>query len=216
MDDSQIRDVSLHNPLPVQLHAYVWPFLIVWPVFFSFYLSSELYDAYIQGQEWTFVYAGSIVTVQTLLWLMTKWSVNINMFFTATRAKSIESAQIIKVVPVTNAGTAEICQLIHDNTGGKRTTSFLFQKRRFLFYLERHCFAPLSYVLDAEPKPAIGTFQQSRGLTSKIEIERIRHHYGENKYDIPVPGFIDLFQEHAVAPFFVFQIFCVGLWLLDE
>ena len=51
MDDPQIHTASLHNPIPWQLHTYVWPFLIIWPVFFAFYLSAERYDTYIQGQE---------------------------------------------------------------------------------------------------------------------------------------------------------------------
>ncbi|PFH36293.1 hypothetical protein BESB_044850 [Besnoitia besnoiti] len=40
--------------------------------------------------------------------------------------------------------------------------------------------------------------------------------YGSNDYDIPIPTFRELFKEHAVSPFFVFQMLCVSLWLIDE
>lgn len=101
-------------------------------------------------------------------------------------------------------------------SGGKSNVSFLFQKRRFLYNVSNNTFKPLVYAIDAEPKPLLGRFQSSRGLTSQSELDRIHQHYGDNTFDIPVPTFTELFKEHAVAPFFVFQIFCVGLWMLDE
>ena len=216
VDNPQIKASSLHNPLPLYLHTYIWPFLIIWPAFLAFYLSPERYEKHIQSSEWTFVWMGSIITLQSLTWLSTHWNVGIRTYFTSTKASNVSSAKLIKVIPVANAGSAEICPLIHDNQGGKPNLSFLFQKRRFLYDTETKTFAPLAYALDAEPKPLIQTFQKSEGLASATEIERLQQHYGDNTFDIPVPTFTELFKEHAVAPFFVFQVFCVGLWMLDE
>ena len=104
-----------------------------------------------------------------------------------------------------------ICQ-----SKGKKETSFLFQKRRFYYDPSKQNFAPLSYAIDTEPRPLIRTFQESNGLTSAKRVKDTLQHYGTNTFDIPVPTFTELWKEHAVAPFFIFQLFCVGLWLLDE
>ncbi|KAI1577330.1 MgtA Cation transport ATPase [Pyrenophora tritici-repentis] len=216
VDSPQIKQASLHNPLPLQLHTYIWPFLIVWPAFSAIYFSPSRYEQYIQSSEWTFVWVASITTFQSLFWLMTHWNVNLKSAFTTTAASDVRSAQLIKVQPIKNAGAAEIVKLVRDNVGGKPNLSFLFQKRRFLYDADKGSFAPLSYALDTEPKPLLKTFQQTQGLTTPAEIERLTQHYGDNAFDIPVPTFTELFKEHAVAPFFVFQVFCVGLWMLDE
>lgn len=90
----------------------------------------------------------------------------------------------------------------------------MFQKRRFLYSYETGSFSPLVYPVDTRPK--LADYQLTRGLKGEKEITRLQHHYGLNSFDIPVPTFGELFKEHAVAPFFVFQLFCVGLWCLDE
>ncbi|KAL9104289.1 MAG: hypothetical protein Q9163_000730 [Psora crenata] len=216
VNNAQIHSATLHNPLPLYLHTYVWPFLAIWPVFFAFYLSEDRYNKYINGSEWTFVWAGSIISLQSLTWLTTMWNVNIDSLFTSSTAKDVRSAKLIKVIPVTNAGSAEICKVQRDYVGGKQNISFLFQKRRFLYNDQENSFAPLSFDIDQEPRPLIRTFQESQGLRSEAEIDRIHQHYGDNTFDIPVPTFTELWKEHAVAPFFVFQMFCVGLWLLDD
>ncbi|PWI75674.1 cation-transporting ATPase 4 [Purpureocillium lilacinum] len=216
VDNPQIRQAELLKPLPFHFHAYVWPFVVIWPVFLRYYLTPDLYEKHIGAPEWTFVWCGTIITIQSLVWLSTHWSVALDARFRATKAKDVQDAQLIKVLPIANAGSGEICKIVRDKAGGKTNVSFLFQKRRFLYSPETGSFSTLQYDIDAEPKPSIGHFQSSRGLEKQSELSRLEQHYGRNTFDIPVPTFTELFKEHAVAPFFVFQIFCVGLWLLDD
>lgn len=120
VDNPQIKSAELLSPLSLPLHAYVWPFTIAWPIFLAFYLSPELYEKHIGAQEWTFVWMGTIITFQSLAWLSTHWSVNVRALFTAKKAPSVEEAQLIKVIPVANAGVADICELVRDKVRFRR------------------------------------------------------------------------------------------------
>lgn len=100
--------------MPFYLHTYVWPFAIIWPIFLRYFLSPDLYDKHIGGPEWTFVWCGTIITAQSLTWLSTNWNVNLKAIFTSVKAKTVGEAKLIKVLPIANAGTSEICKIERD------------------------------------------------------------------------------------------------------
>ena len=101
--------------VPWFLHTYIAPFLgVIWPAFFSIFLTPSLYEKHIGAPEWTFVWCGSIITVQSLVWLCTHWNVNLKAVFTTTKATSVQDAQLIKILPVTNSGAADICKIERD------------------------------------------------------------------------------------------------------
>ncbi|KAH0473901.1 MAG: uncharacterized protein KVP18_002356 [Porospora cf. gigantea A] len=72
-------------------------------------------------------------------------------------------------------------------------------------------FQELDFPVDLQIK----TYVASSGLES-AEAARRRETYGVNNYEMTLPTFLELFKEHAVAPFFVFQMGTMVLWLLDE
>ena len=93
---------------------------------------------------------------------------------------------------------------------------FSYQRDKYLFSPSSRTFSRISYPCDTIPSPALSTFQSTKGLSTSSEVKQSLTSYGKNVFDIPVPTFGELFAEHAVAPFFVFQVFCAGLWCMDE
>ncbi|CAH2352802.1 endoplasmic reticulum transmembrane helix translocase [[Candida] railenensis] len=211
VNNPAIQDAQLLVPKALFLRPYVWPFAVIYPIFLQVYLNH--YDTYIVGKEWTFVYLLSIVSTNLLFWLMPHWNLKIDQSFNYSPVKTIPEASHILITPAPNSGVGEISQIsretFHD---GEKQVSFLYQKRRHLFHENIQKFSPPEFLFDEAPK--LAEFQQSTGL--KGDLEKLYRNYGQNKFDIPIPTFYELFKEHAVAPFFVFQLFSVALWLMDE
>lgn len=209
----------VHNPAVAEaqllvsrlfvLRIYVWPFTVAYPVFLQIYLN--YYDTYIGGLEWTFVYSMAVVSVNLLLWLMPHWNIDVDARFNYNQTQDVNLAKFIKITPAPNSGVGEICEIHREQlASGEIQVSFLYQKRRHL--LENGVFSPPQFEVDQLPE--LGFFQSAKGLSG--DLEHARRIYGANNFDIPIPTFMELFKEHAVAPFFVFQMFCVALWFMDE
>ncbi|KAF9971052.1 hypothetical protein BGZ73_006069 [Actinomortierella ambigua] len=203
-----VKASSLHTRLPRIQHLYAWPFMILYPLWTFVYFFK--YDDWIKSEEITFVTLGSLLTINALLFLAGQWSVSIKAAVTCKKESDPSKADLICIVPQKDRGLGALCDLHKEDNGD---IYFFFQKKKYTWNPDKKVFVKLRYPSDEGITMRV--FQNSRGL-SEDGVKEATIKYGLNRFDIPTPKFIELFKEHAVAPFFVFQVFCVGLWLLDE
>ena len=90
--------------------------------------------------------------------------------------------------------------------------SFLYQKRKFVYDPTSSWFTKVDYPVHLK----FEEYLSSKGYQSSSSLHAAESKWGMNRFDIPLPSFWELYKEQAVAPFFVFQVFCVLLWCLDE
>lgn len=81
-----------------------------------------------------------------------------------------------------------------------------------MYTSEKKTFSVIPYPVD----DLVGDYQESVGIEHETQLQKVDLVYGPNKMSIPIPDFFEIYKEHMVAPFFVFQLFTSALWLLDE
>jgi len=230
VDSDEIAKLSLHRPIPTEFHIYTFPFLALYPIWAYAYFVK--YDQWVKSEEWTFVFSVLLVTGHALSFLVTRWSVTAKALITSVNVNKIEEAEVARIIPHAHKGEGSLVPIKRARleATGEVEISFTYQADKYIYSLpdpsapvtgvtrspliKEPTFRRLPYPADAAP--SLEVFQRSRGLDSERAIATTLGVYGPNTFDIPKPKFLDLFVEHAVAPFFVFQVFCVGLWMLDE
>lgn len=89
---------------------------------------------------------------------------------------------------------------------------FMFQKIKYVWDEEKATFRSIEFPVNR----SLQAYMDSKGLESEEDLSVVEKTYGTNKMEMVVPEFAELFVERATAPFFVFQIFSVSLWCLEQ
>ncbi|XP_006817256.1 endoplasmic reticulum transmembrane helix translocase-like, partial [Saccoglossus kowalevskii] len=210
--NSEIESVSLFNPRPLVLHGYVFPFIILYIswlyCWFGVYGIEDYFEAGV-------IAVVAIGILQILVCLFCHWSVHIKCALTCNRAKDPYQASLVKIVPTENNGFPLVAELHHEENEEKPTVDiwFNFQKTKYIYDAEeKKQFLAVKFPVDH----SMEFYQGWKGYKDEMEIFKAVKQYGSNSVVMEIPEFSELFKERATAPFFVFQVFCVGLWCLDE
>ncbi|XP_062547568.1 endoplasmic reticulum transmembrane helix translocase [Armigeres subalbatus] len=214
--DELIQYVTLHIPTHVLLSGSILPFMVVYGLWC--YLWMVVYGVEEYWEAGLLTLAG-IGFIQILVCLCCFWSVHVQTFLNCRKAKCPEKARVVKVVPTENNGSSELVKL-HcakaDGTGGAGNEGsvywFLFQKTKYVWDADKKQFRSVEF-------PIHKTYEEyfeSKGHQEDADVQLAEKTYGNNNMEMVVPEFLELFVERATAPFFVFQIFSVLLWCLDE
>lgn len=212
VESQEIARATLHVALPWYTHVYTLPFLSLYPLLaYAYYVR---YDDWIKSEEWTFLFCVLLGAGHALSFLVTRWSAAAKTWITTRPASSVEEADCIRLIPLPHRGQGEIVPLVKRIKTELMTYSFNYQRDTYV----ASKISPITFMRLPYPsthRPPLSDFLAPSGLATH-QVPALKSLYGKNEFNIPIPSFSELFGEHATAPFFVFQVFCVALWCLDE
>ncbi|WOL01814.1 putative manganese-transporting ATPase PDR2 [Canna indica] len=192
----------------------VWPFAILYSLWLITVAPSiDFTDA--------LIVLGGLSVLHILVLLFTAWSVDFGCFVQFSKVNDIRLATACKITPAKFSGSKEIVPLHSrkpvagssaSSAGNADEIYFVFRKQCFNFSVESNTFCKLPY----PTKESFGYYLKCTGHGSEAKVAIATDKWGRNVFDYPQPTFKKLMKEQVMEPFFVFQVFCVGLWCLDE
>ncbi|KHJ41707.1 P-type ATPase of unknown pump specificity [Trichuris suis] len=209
--DELVERIRLYNQKQVWLHGYFAPFLLAYVV--TFYLWLFRYGFYAYFEEFCMILA-LLGVLQTIAVLLCIWFISIRCFLTCSQVRDPYKATLAMVIPTPNNGSAELVPL-HKvvSEDGHYKMWLEFQKSKYILdSAERKDFAAIEFPDHLE----FVHYQKSTGYSDPSDFSAALEHYGANSMQMVIPSFMELFWERATAPFFVFQMFCILLWCMDE
>ncbi|RKP11851.1 E1-E2 ATPase-domain-containing protein, partial [Piptocephalis cylindrospora] len=216
VESKSLQEASLYKELPTRLHAYGLPFALIYLAWA--YVHVTAYETYIGSRENNTLILGLLATLHLLSFLVCKWSVKARTALTCLSATTPQHATHIRLIPRPGLGKGVFCPVQHgpspSQKGAEREITFLLHQKKYIWDQDKKTFRKLQQPGD-RPIP-MSHLHSFKGLLTSAAISQTQAEYGPNRFEIPFPTFRELFEEHAVAPFFVFQLFCVALWCLDE
>eukprot|EP00937_MAST-01D_sp_MAST-1D-sp2_P001805 g1805.t1 len=201
--DVRIRRLSLHKALPQARRKDV----LVFGALYVMAATIAMLSSNPTLSTGALIALPVLVFLNVVAWLSTQWSVRVRCLVAFSPVSDVADADVVHVVPSPLCGSPALA-VLHQGAA----PHFMFQCLKYRFSEEGGgAFEPPTFPVDLE----LSTYLAKGGLGSDAK-KAARARWGRNLFDIPLPPFMELFKQHAVAPFFAFQVFCVLLWCLDE
>ncbi|CAG9322754.1 ATP13A1 [Blepharisma stoltei] len=193
-------DQRFLKPKPLLLRYDILPFL-----------ASQLFLIWTYWKQYFgliyFSIAISLLLSQLLLYLFTHWS-NYIRGLVAFSSTTLEDSTHILIQSKKHKHKHRLWQIVPLN---RNPLSFEYFHKKYVFDDSIGQFNKVPYPIGL----TFQEYKESKSLSEEL-LNKAETKWGGNKMELPIPTFSDLMLEHILAPFFVFQLFCVLLWMLDE
>lgn len=173
----------------------VAPFLLFYSILFYFATIKE--NSY---KVYSLIILPVCLAMHLLMFLLSQWSVALRAKIGNVETNTIQNAELILVKAAENVGKDRIV-VLHRRQGQFPVFSvagckfqlereyFEFQKVCYCYDPDKNNFAPLQYPTGA---PVL-SYLHSKGHESEQSIGLGYEKWGPNEFDIPIPGFLDLY-----------------------